>query len=104
MAEEAFQDLLADQRSQAIIITGESGAGKTEATKILMGYLANCRDDFKQAGSSLFGQDAVGQQADESLEQQILDANPLLEAFGNAKTVKNDNSSRFGKFIRINFG
>lgn len=78
-------------RSQAIIISGESGAGKTEATKIIMRYLSSAGRHFtSDEGSSEAG-----------LEQRVLDSNPLLEAFGNAKTVRNDNSSRFGKFIEI---
>uniref|UniRef100_A0A671PAE1 Myosin-9 n=1 Tax=Sinocyclocheilus anshuiensis TaxID=1608454 RepID=A0A671PAE1_9TELE len=81
---------------------GESGAGKTENTKKVIQYLAHVasshktkKDQVSPASSSAF---SVGE-----LEKQLLQANPILEAFGNAKTVKNDNSSRFGKFIRINF-
>ena len=101
VAEEAYQDLLYDKWPQSVIITGESGAGKTEATKIMMSYLANCRD-LSSASSSLFGEEVFMNDKVGSLEKQILDTFPLLEAFGNAKTVKNNNSSRFGKFIRIN--
>uniref|UniRef100_A0A3Q2Q3Z8 Myosin-10-like n=1 Tax=Fundulus heteroclitus TaxID=8078 RepID=A0A3Q2Q3Z8_FUNHE len=72
--------------------TGESGAGKTENTKKVIQYLAHVASSHKG--------DCVPQG---ELERQLLQANPILEAFGNAKTVKNDNSSRFGKFIRINF-
>jgi myosin-5 len=82
-------------RDQSIIISGESGAGKTEATKIIMQYLARITN------SSAFGKGGKGEEA--SLEKRVLDANPLLEAFGNAKTLRNDNSSRFGKFIEIQF-
>ena len=85
-------------RDQSIIISGESGAGKTEATKIIMQYLARITN------SSAFGKGGKGEEASKaSLEKRVLDANPLLEAFGNAKTLRNDNSSRFGKFIEIQF-
>ncbi|OBS72244.1 hypothetical protein A6R68_13175, partial [Neotoma lepida] len=76
------------------IFIGESGAGKTENTKKVIQYLAVVASSHKgKKDSSITGE----------LEKQLLQANPILEAFGNAKTVKNDNSSRFGKFIRINF-
>uniref|UniRef100_A0A671P9M2 Myosin-9 n=1 Tax=Sinocyclocheilus anshuiensis TaxID=1608454 RepID=A0A671P9M2_9TELE len=74
---------------------GESGAGKTENTKKVIQYLAHVASSHKTK------KDQVSPQGE--LEKQLLQANPILEAFGNAKTVKNDNSSRFGKFIRINF-
>uniref|UniRef100_A0A673BR47 Myosin, heavy chain 14, non-muscle n=1 Tax=Sphaeramia orbicularis TaxID=375764 RepID=A0A673BR47_9TELE len=77
------------------MLQGESGAGKTENTKKVIQYLAHVASSHK--GGTL------GRNKEGELERQLLQANPILEAFGNAKTVKNDNSSRFGKFIRINF-
>jgi len=92
-------------RNQSVIISGESGAGKTEATKKIMQYLArvtkvkgttdNTNNNKKEDG------EANGAMA--SLEDRVLSSNPLLESFGNARTLKNDNSSRFGKFIKISF-
>ena len=85
-------------RNQSIVISGESGAGKTEATKIIMKYLA--RITRKTSDSSLL---SPGGQMVAALEDKVLSSNPLLESFGNARTLRNDNSSRFGKFIRIFF-
>ncbi|KAI7697597.1 Myosin heavy chain [Sarcoptes scabiei] len=91
----AYRSMLQDREDQSILCTGESGAGKTENTKKVIQYLAYVASSKPRGGS-------VSLHTGE-LEQQLLQANPILEAFGNAKTVKNDNSSRFGKFIRINF-
>ncbi|CAM9373494.1 unnamed protein product [Pylaiella littoralis] len=84
------------KRNQSILVSGESGAGKTETTKIVMKYLAILGGHDSEA--LLAGDDSV-----KSIEQQVLQSNPILEAFGNARTVRNDNSSRFGKFIQIDF-
>jgi myosin V len=84
---------------QSIIISGESGAGKTEATKIIMKYLA--RITRKSDKSSLI-QSPDGKMI-AAIEDRVLSSNPLLESFGNAQTLRNDNSSRFGKFIHIYF-
>ncbi|TKS91523.1 Myosin heavy chain 10 Myosin heavy chain, non-muscle IIb Non-muscle myosin heavy chain [Collichthys lucidus] len=82
------------REDQSILCTGESGAGKTENTKKVIQYLAHVASSHKgRKDHNIPGE----------LERQLLQANPILESFGNAKTVKNDNSSRFGKFIRINF-
>jgi myosin heavy subunit len=85
-----YHGVCTEQRSQTILISGESGAGKTETTKFAMQLLA-------VAGES----GTPG--AKQSIEQQVLESNPLLEAFGNARTLRNDNSSRFGKFIQLQF-
>jgi myosin heavy subunit len=95
-------------KSQAIVISGESGSGKTENTKLAMKMLTSLSlDDSKRQNNNkrntiLLNSLMEGLQKF-SIEDQILSCNPILEAFGNAKTVKNDNSSRFGKFIRIYF-
>ncbi|XP_061585101.1 myosin-9a [Cololabis saira] len=94
----AYRSMMQDREDQSILCTGESGAGKTENTKKVIQYLAHVASSFK----SKKDQGSVVLSHGE-LEKQLLQANPILEAFGNAKTVKNDNSSRFGKFIRINF-
>ena len=88
VADNAYRDMLQNKSDQSILCTGESGAGKTENTKKVIQHLTHI------AGS---------RQGDGRLEQQILQSNPIMEAFGNAKTIKNDNSSRFGKFIKVNF-
>jgi len=92
----AYRSMLQDREDQSILCTGESGAGKTENTKKVIQYLAYVASSKPRSSS-------VSALQSGELEQQLLQANPILEAFGNAKTVKNDNSSRFGKFIRINF-
>ncbi|XP_008415325.1 myosin-4-like isoform X3 [Poecilia reticulata] len=97
LSDNAYQFMLTDRVNQSILITGESGAGKTVNTKRVIQYFATiavATDKKKESSSKMKG----------TLEDQIIQANPLLEAFGNAKTVRNDNSSRFGKFIRIHFG
>ncbi|XP_016122315.1 myosin-9a [Sinocyclocheilus grahami] len=94
----AYRSMMQDREDQSILCTGESGAGKTENTKKVIQYLAFVASSFKTKKD----QSSVSLSHGE-LEKQLLQANPILEAFGNAKTVKNDNSSRFGKFIRINF-
>merc|ERR1719334_1540980 len=98
----AYRSMLQDREDQSILCTGESGAGKTENTKKVIQYLAYVAAS-KPKGSSHQTTSNEGGLSFGELEQQLLKANPILEAFGNAKTVKNDNSLRFGKFIRINF-
>uniref|UniRef100_A0A0E0IRS2 Myosin motor domain-containing protein n=1 Tax=Oryza nivara TaxID=4536 RepID=A0A0E0IRS2_ORYNI len=85
----SYRAMVSEDRSQSILVSGESGAGKTETTKLIMRYL------------TFVGGRSTGDIR--SVEQQVLESNPLLEAFGNARTVRNDNSSRFGKFVEIQF-
>jgi len=92
IAETAYRGMLNNSKNQAMLITGESGAGKTENTKKVITYLA-----MVATGSGKKSEKKV------SLEDQIVATNPILESYGNAKTSRNDNSSRFGKFIRIHF-
>jgi myosin-6 len=89
IADNAYRNMRNNNISQSIIVSGESGAGKTESSKYIMRYLT-----------------ALGNLADgkvKKLEEMILDTNPILESFGNAKTIRNRNSSRFGKFLEIHF-
>ncbi|KAL0966137.1 hypothetical protein UPYG_G00291370 [Umbra pygmaea] len=95
ISDNAYQYMLSDRENQSILITGESGAGKTVNTKRVIQYFASI------AASG--GKKEASSQNKGTLEDQIIQANPALEAFGNAKTIRNDNSSRFGKFIRIHF-
>ncbi|KAG5332355.1 MYSN protein, partial [Acromyrmex charruanus] len=105
----AYRSMLQDREDQSILCTGESGAGKTENTKKVIQYLAYVaasKPKSNAVSQRPLGSGSVTEKfavINGELEQQLLQANPILEAFGNAKTVKNDNSSRFGKFIRINF-
>ncbi|KAL2992133.1 hypothetical protein AAZX31_10G032700 [Glycine max] len=89
IAEAAYRAMINEEKSNSILVSGESGAGKTETTKMLMQYLAYLGGNTSSEGRTV--------------EKQVLESNPVLEAFGNAKTVRNDNSSRFGKFVEIQF-
>ncbi|CAF3855076.1 unnamed protein product [Rotaria sordida] len=95
IADNAYSNMLRDRENQSMLITGESGAGKTENTKKVIQYFA-----LVAAASAKKEEGARSM----TLEDQIVQSNPVLEAFGNAKTSRNNNSSRFGKFIRIHFG
>uniref|UniRef100_M4DUB2 Uncharacterized protein n=1 Tax=Brassica campestris TaxID=3711 RepID=M4DUB2_BRACM len=89
IAEVAYRAMINEGKSNSILVSGESGAGKTETTKMLMRYLA-----YLGGRSGVEGR---------TVEQQVLESNPVLEAFGNAKTLRNNNSSRFGKFVELQF-
>ncbi|XP_058197995.1 myosin-9-like isoform X5 [Rhododendron vialii] len=89
IADVAYRAMINECKSNSILVSGESGAGKTETTKMLMRYLAYLGGRKGTEGRTV--------------EQQVLQSNPVLEAFGNAKTVRNNNSSRFGKFVEIQF-
>lgn len=89
--------------NQSILVSGESGAGKTVTTKIVLNYFAMLsKRRSERAGSSPSSPDLLST-AEVSIEQQVLQSNPILESFGNARTIRNDNSSRFGKYIDIRF-
>ncbi|XP_063053874.1 unconventional myosin-Va-like [Engraulis encrasicolus] len=87
VAEEAYRQMSRDEKNQSIIVSGESGAGKTVSAKYTMRY-------FATVGGSC---------SDANIEERVLASSPIMEAFGNAKTTRNDNSSRFGKYIAIGF-
>ena len=89
IAESAYYNMNAYKENQCVIISGESGAGKTEAAKRLMQYIANVSGG---SNSSI-----------QEIKDMVLATNPLLESFGNAKTLRNNNSSRFGKYLEIHF-
>ncbi|EMP41316.1 Myosin-7B, partial [Chelonia mydas] len=101
IADNAYNDMLRNRENQSMLITGESGAGKTVNTKRVIQYFAIVAALGDTPGKK--GQ-APATKTGGTLEDQIIEANPAMEAFGNAKTLRNDNSSRFGKFIRIHFG
>ena len=90
IAERAFRHMRGGKRSQSIICSGDSGAGKTETCKYLLRYMTTVAGSHGESGSDV-------------LEKRIIEANPIIEAFGNAKTLRNNNSSRFGKFVRVHF-
>ncbi|GMI96152.1 myosin XI B, ARABIDOPSIS THALIANA MYOSIN XI B, MYOSIN XI-8, MYOSIN XI B [Hibiscus trionum] len=90
VADSSYRSMINEKISQSILVSGESGAGKTESTKSLMRYLAYMGGKHNKT-------------EERSVEQKVLESNPVLEAFGNAKTVRNNNSSRFGKFVEIQF-
>ncbi|XP_063809706.1 myosin-15 [Pseudophryne corroboree] len=100
IADNAYHDMLRNRENQSMLITGESGAGKTVNTKRVIQYFAT----VAAIGDPTGKKNQPATKTGGTLEDQIIQANPALEAFGNAKTLRNDNSSRFGKFIRIHFG
>jgi len=95
VADKSYRQMMSEgRRSQAILISGESGAGKTETTKIVMSYLTTL---------GAMGSHDEKKEGELSVMERVLQTNPVLEAFGNARTLRNDNSSRFGKFIELGF-
>lgn len=95
VSDNAYRNLMAEFKDQAVVISGESGAGKTETMKLVLQFLADVSGRAQKASAS--------SEKQESLEQQVLKSNPVMEAFGNAKTTRNNNSSRFGKWTEIKF-
>ena len=100
-AHAAYKNMLSSRNDQSVVISGESGAGKSEAMKLILQFLTDVSSRADASNQSKDNKGAAS--ASSRLEQQILAANPILEAFGNAKTSRNNNSSRFGKLITINF-
>lgn len=95
VADRSYRQMMAEGRkSQAVLISGESGAGKTETTKIVMSYLTTL---------GAMGTNEAKKSGELSVLDRVMQSNPVLEAFGNARTLRNDNSSRFGKFIELGF-
>jgi len=104
IVDNAYQDMLIEHDNQSMLITGESGAGKTENTKKVIQYIAKVAGAEKKAPGKDEPSPSGVARIKGDLDEQVVEANPLLEAFGNAKTTRNNNSSRFGKFIRCHFG
>lgn len=88
VADNAYRSMRDKNLDQCVIITGESGAGKTEASKLVMKYIAAVSSSSSKV---------------DKIKEQLLNSNPCLESFGNAKTTRNDNSSRFGKYMDLQF-
>ncbi|KAF7730180.1 Myosin type-2 heavy chain 1 [Apophysomyces ossiformis] len=97
IAEDAYRCMIREKSNQTIVVSGESGAGKTVSAKYIMRYFATADDKEATGKNSKSGEGMT------EVEEQILATNPIMEAFGNAKTTRNDNSSRFGKYIEIQF-
>ncbi|KAI9017941.1 P-loop containing nucleoside triphosphate hydrolase protein [Phycomyces nitens] len=98
IAEDAYRCMIREKKNQTIVVSGESGAGKTVSAKFIMRYFATADDKEAKGKASKEGAASMTE-----VEEQILATNPIMEAFGNAKTTRNDNSSRFGKYIEIQF-
>lgn len=90
--------MIKDNKNQTVVVSGESGAGKTVSAKYIMRYFATRESPSETGTRTRKGGDSMSE-----TEEQILATNPIMEAFGNAKTTRNDNSSRFGKYIEIMF-
>ncbi|KAM0687655.1 class II myosin [Conglomerata obtusa] len=97
VSNDAYNSMVMNKENQSILITGESGAGKTENTKKVINFLAHVANQHEYEASSSMDEYIT------NISAKILETNTVLEAFGNAQTIKNDNSSRFGKFIKIEF-
>lgn len=98
IAEDSYRCMIRDNMNQTIVVSGESGAGKTVSAKYIMRYFATVQDPRKPSKHNKVIKSGMSE-----TEERILATNPVIEAFGNAKTIRNDNSSRFGKYIEINF-
>ncbi|CAH2355533.1 myosin-2 [[Candida] railenensis] len=102
IAEDAYRCMKSDGKNQTIVVSGESGAGKTVSAKYIMRYFASVEEESDNGDlQTNIGTDHKSDMSD--VEKQILATNPIMEAFGNAKTTRNDNSSRFGKYLEILF-
>ncbi|KAG5519763.1 hypothetical protein PMAC_000036 [Pneumocystis sp. 'macacae'] len=100
IAEDSYRCMIRDSMNQTIVVSGESGAGKTVSAKYIMRYFATVEDPKNPLRRRSIEKLKTGMS---ETEERILATNPVIEAFGNAKTIRNDNSSRFGKYIEINF-
>jgi myosin heavy subunit len=100
VADTAYRNMIRTGKNQAVCIAGESGAGKTETMKVVLQYLAEVSAG---AGGGAAKPARKGTHSKGSIEDQILQTNPITEGFGNAKTVRNNNSSRFGKWTALSF-
>ncbi|CCF60415.1 hypothetical protein KAFR_0K00600 [Kazachstania africana CBS 2517] len=98
IADEAYREMINNNQNQTIVVSGESGAGKTVSAKYIMRYFASLEEDASSKKGDLQHQIEMSE-----IERKILATNPIMEAFGNAKTTRNDNSSRFGKYLEILF-
>ncbi|KAJ3407393.1 Myosin type-2 heavy chain 1, partial [Chytridiales sp. JEL 0842] len=106
VAEEAYRNMIREKKNQSIIVSGESGAGKTQSAKYIMRYFAIVDDlekKFQGSSDQLNGGSGAGSSGTSEIEEAVLSTNPIMESFGNSKTTRNDNSSRFGKYIEIMF-
>mmetsp|Transcript_44895 Transcript_44895/g.50355 ORF Transcript_44895/g.50355 Transcript_44895/m.50355 type:complete len:1721 (-) Transcript_44895:74-5236(-) len=103
IAQDAYRDLLHKGDDQSILVSGESGSGKTVTTKYIMGYLASQSERNTLVDLTETCNRTNSHNNKEQIESQILQSNPILESFGNARTIRNDNSSRFGKFMELFF-
>ena len=106
IGERAYRHMVNGRKSQCVVCSGDSGAGKTETAKHLLRYLTTIASSGGRGEGEGEGEGEAGkrEEGESVLEKRIIEANPIMEAFGNAKTLRNHNSSRFGKFVRVHFG